>query len=126
MTWRFTSQTKSNGISGNCLKFLTRFCFLPKTTSSSKWSALILGQCYCSSSTRFYQMIFPQIVNVLPMPLLLVVYKIDTTVGTLSLDLNAITKWNFQWKMIFNTEFRKQGQEVRNCFFQLFYSIIFY
>ena len=37
-------------------------------------------------------MIFPQIVNVLPMPLLLVVYKIDTTVGTLSLDLNAITK----------------------------------
>ena len=33
-----------NGISGNLLKLLRDFSFLPKTTSSSKWSTLILGQ----------------------------------------------------------------------------------
>ena len=32
-----------NGISGNCFETFMRFSFLPKTTSSSKWSALILG-----------------------------------------------------------------------------------
>ena len=30
----------------------------------------------------------------------------------LSQDLNAITNWTFQWKMIFNPDLSKQTQEV--------------
>ena len=59
-------------------------------------------------------MIFPQIVNFLLMMRLFfsVVNNIHKNVTTLSQDLNAITNWTFQWKMIFNPDLSKQTQEV--------------
>ena len=60
-----------------------------------------------------YLIIFPQIVNFLPMiRLFSVVNNIHTSATTLSQDLKAITKWAFQWKMIFNPDLSKQAQEV--------------
>ena len=41
-----------------------------------------------------------------------VVNDIHTNVTTLSKDLNAITNWALQWKMIFNPNLSKQAQEV--------------
>ena len=41
-----------------------------------------------------------------------VVNNIHTSATTLSQDLKAITKWAFQWKMIFNSDLSKQAQEV--------------
>ena len=41
-----------------------------------------------------------------------VVNNIHTSATTLSQDLNAITNWAFQWKMIFNPDLSKQAQEV--------------
>ena len=41
-----------------------------------------------------------------------VVNNIHTSATTLSQDLKAITKWAFQWKMIFNPDLSKQAQEV--------------
>ena len=58
-------------------------------------------------------MIFPQIVNFLPMiRLFSVVNNIHTGGTTLSQDLKAINKWAFQWKMLFNPDLSKQAQEV--------------
>ena len=37
---------------------------------------------------------------------------IHTSAATLSEDLNGITNWAFQWKMIFNPDLSKQAQEV--------------
>ena len=56
-----------------------------------------------------YLTIFPQIVNFLPIIRLNNIY---TSAITLSQDLNAITNWAFQWKMIFNPDLSKQAQEV--------------
>ena len=53
-------------------------------------------------------MIFPQIVNFLPM----IVNSIHKGATNLSPDLNTTTNWAFQWKMIFNPDLSKQGQEV--------------
>ena len=41
-----------------------------------------------------------------------VVNNIHTSAATLSQDLNGITNWAFQWKMIFNPDLSKQAQEV--------------
>ena len=41
-----------------------------------------------------------------------VVNNIHTSATTLSQDLNAITNWAFQWKMIFNHDLSKLVQEV--------------
>ena len=41
-----------------------------------------------------------------------VVNNIRTSATTLSQDLNAITNWDCQWKMIFNPDLSKQAQEV--------------
>ena len=41
-----------------------------------------------------------------------VVNNIHTSAATLSQDLNGITNWTFQWKMIFNPDLSKQAQEV--------------
>ena len=41
-----------------------------------------------------------------------VVNNIHTSATTLSQGLKAITKWAFQWKMIFNPDLSKQAQEV--------------
>ena len=41
-----------------------------------------------------------------------VVNNIHTSATTLSHDLNAVTNWAFQWKMIFNPNLSKQVQEV--------------
>ena len=41
-----------------------------------------------------------------------VVNNIHTSAATLSQDLNGITNWDFQWKMIFNPDLSKQAQEV--------------
>ena len=41
-----------------------------------------------------------------------VVNNIHTSATTLSQDLNAITNWTFQWKMIFTLDLSKQTQEV--------------
>ena len=61
-----------------------------------------------------YLIIFPQIVNSLPMIRLFfsVVNSIHTSAATLSQDLKAITNWAFQWKIIFNSDLSKQAQEV--------------
>ena len=40
------------------------------------------------------------------------VNNIHTSATILSQDLNAITNWAFQWKMIFNPDLSKQAQEV--------------
>ena len=40
------------------------------------------------------------------------VNKIHTSATVLSQDLNAITNWTFQWKMIFHPDLSKQAQEV--------------
>ena len=56
-----------------------------------------------------YLTIFPQIVNFLPIIRLNNIY---TSAITLSQDLNAITNWAFQWKMIFNPDLSKQAQDV--------------
>ena len=53
-------------------------------------------------------MIFPQIVNFLPM----IVNSIHKSATNLSPDLNTTTNWVCQWKMIFNPDLSKQGQEV--------------
>ena len=61
-----------------------------------------------------YQIIFPHIVNILPIirPFFSVVNNIYTSATTLSSELNAIFNWDFQWKMIFNSDLIKEGQEV--------------
>ena len=41
-----------------------------------------------------------------------VINNIHTSATTLSQDLNAITNWALQWKMIFNPDLSKQTQEV--------------
>ena len=41
-----------------------------------------------------------------------VVNNIHSSATTLNQDLNAITNWAFQWKMIFNHNLSKQAQEV--------------
>ena len=41
-----------------------------------------------------------------------VVNNIHTSAATLSQDLNGMTNWAFQWKMIFNPDLSKQSQEV--------------
>ena len=64
-------------------------------------------------------------------PLFSVVNNIHTSGTTLSQDQKAVNNCAFQWKMIVNPDLSKQVQEVifrrklRNCFIQLFYSIIF-
>ena len=76
------------------------------------------------SSTEFYLRILI-IINDLPnelssnynffvddTSLFLVVNNIQTSTTTLSQDINAITNWAFQWKMIFNLGLSKQVQEV--------------
>ena len=40
------------------------------------------------------------------------VNNIHTSAVNLSQDLNAISNWAFQWKMIFNPDLSKQAQEV--------------
>ena len=56
----------------------------------------------------------------------LIVNDIYTSTIALSQDLNAITSWDFQYKMVFNPDLSKQVHEViveklRNCFIQLFH-----
>ena len=46
------------------------------------------------------------------MSLFSVVNNIHRSATTLSQDLNTITNWAFQWKMIFNPDLSKQAQEV--------------
>ena len=41
-----------------------------------------------------------------------VVNNSHTSAATLSQDLNAITNWDFQWKMIFNPDLSKQAQKL--------------
>ena len=41
-----------------------------------------------------------------------VVNNIHTSATTFSQDLNALTNWAFQWKLIFNPDLSKQAQEV--------------
>ena len=60
---------------------------------------------------KIYQMIFPQIENLLPTIRLSFHYQI-TFATTLSQYINAITNRAFQWKMIFKPDLSKQAQEV--------------
>ena len=48
------------------------------------------------------------------MPLLpsLVIHNINSTANNLKSDLVKISNWAFQWKMRFNPDPNKQGQEV--------------
>ena len=46
------------------------------------------------------------------MSLFSILNNIHTTAATLSQDLNRITNWAFQWKMIFKPDLSKQKQEV--------------
>ena len=60
-----------------------------------------------------YQMIFPEIVKFKLMFSFSSKYNIHASVITLGQDLNAITYWVFQWKMIFNPDLSKQTK-LRN------------
>ena len=42
----------------------------------------------------------------------MIVNSIHKSATNLSPDLNTTTNWAFQWKMIFNPDLSKQGQEV--------------
>ena len=126
MAWRLTSQTKSKWYFWKFFETFMRFSFFLGTTSSSKWSALIL-RCHRRISTWFYLRVL--IISYLhkwfiPNDLssqcklfadetsfFSVVNNIHTSATTFSQDLKSIINWAFQWKMIFNPDLSKQVQE---------------
>ena len=126
MAWRLTSQTKSKWYFWKFFGTFMRFSFFLGTTSSSKWSALIL-RCHRKISTWFYligSLLFLIYINDLPndlssnckpfahnTSLFSVVNNLHTSATTLNQDLNAIANWAFRWKMIFNPDLSKQVQE---------------
>ena len=109
-----------NGISGNLLKLLSDFLSYRKqgvvlNGQHSSWDNVNAG---VPQGSILGPLLFLIYINDLSnnlssyCKLFSVVNNIHTSANTLSQDLKAITKWAFQWKMIFNPDLSKQAQEV--------------
>ena len=109
-----------NGISGNLLKLLRDFLSHRKqgvvlNGQHSSWDNVNPG---VPQGSILGPLLFLIYINDLSnnlssfCKLFSVVNNIHTSATTLSQDLKAITKWAFQWKMIFNPDLSKQAQEV--------------
>ena len=115
------------GISGNLLNLLHDFLSCRKRRvvlygQHSSWDYITAG---VPQGSILWSLLFLIYINDLPnnlfsncnpfaddTSLFSVVNNIHTSAATLSQDLNGITNWAFQWKMIFNPDLSKQGQEV--------------
>ena len=121
MVWRFSSQTKSKWYFWKSFESSARFFFLPKTTNRvvlngqhSSWDNVIAkvpqGSILGSLLFFIYTNNLSNDLSVDDTPLFSVVNNIHTSAT--SQDLDAVTNWAFQWKMIFNPDLSKQAQEV--------------